>query len=151
MTNDGERERTCRRTGVTSDGISFISCNGSRVLSLNYHHSASGTSHPKSIWLVSRLEECHLFCEAEKFGWSDLNGNYWAVSEDAEIQLGSRGERIAFFSKPQNDGEAFHGFPVGGRRGLPTIRKPPDAILDLWLETERISYTTYARLMEGRL
>jgi hypothetical protein len=151
MTNGDESERTCHQEAVTRDGINYISCKGSRYLSLNYHRSPSGTTHLKSIWLIERADECHTFCEAEIFKWSDSEGNYWSVSKDAQVELGTRGERVAYFDKPQNSGEPFHGYPVGGRRGLPSIRKPPNDILGLWMETGRISYVTYSRLMGGRL
>jgi hypothetical protein len=151
MTNDDKSERTCHQVEVTSDGINFITCKGSRYVSLNYHRSSSGTSHQKSIWLIARADECHTLCLAEIFGWLDSDGNYWSTSKDAQVELGTRGERVAFFGRPQNAGDPFHGFPVGGRHGLPAMRKPPSDMIKLWMDAGWISYVMYSRLMGGRL
>jgi hypothetical protein len=147
----GGPERTCRQVKVTPDGIDFMSCKDTPYTSLNCHRAESGTQHPKSIWAIAVQEECHRFCEAEIFDWSDSDGNYWSISKDGEIELGTRGERLAYFNAPQNERDPWHGYPVGGRRGLPTVRRPPKAIIERWWQTGWIKYVTYSRLMGGRL
>lgn len=143
--------RSCRQVAVRSDGVDFLSCKDSPYISLNYHRSKGRTKHAKSLWRISRPEECHTFCEAELGNWVDSVGNYWSISRDAMIELGKLGERVAFFDSPQNNGDPWHGYPVGGRRGVPVHRRPPDSLLEVWLHTGWISYVTYSRLMGGRL
>ena len=128
-----------------------MSCDESQYLSLHVHRSASGTRHPKSIWLLLPADECHTFCEARLQEWNDKNGDYWAVAKEGGGDFGTRGERAAFFDAPQNDTDPWHGYPVGGQRGLPIKRTPPDGLLQRWHDTGRISYTTFRRLLDGRL
>lgn len=143
--------RVCRQTRVTADGIEFVSCNDSLYISLNYHRSVTSTTHRKSIWILSRPDECHTFCEAELRSWQDAKGDYWAISEDGKIEFGTLSERVAFFDSPQNVTDPWHGYPVSGRKGMPSRRRPPDIIIELWHSTGWISYVTYARLIGGRL
>jgi hypothetical protein len=150
-TTTGPARRSCHQVAVTADGITFLSCKANLYISLNIHRSATSTKHDKSIWDVSRPDECHTFCNAELGGWIDSEGDYWSISKDGATVLGTRGERVAFFDSPVNQTDPWHGYPVGGRRGLPTVRRPPDDIIRLWFETGWISYVTYSRLMGGRL
>lgn len=143
--------RTCSKTSVTSDGIQFISCKDSPYISLNYHRSSTGTIHKKSIWILSPADECHAFCKAEMGNWRDVGGDYWAISSDGQIEFGTRGERVAFFDSPQNITDPWHGYPVGGKKGLPTRKRPPDNVIELWYRTGWITYVTYSRLIGGRL
>jgi hypothetical protein len=136
---------------VTNVGIEFSSCAESPYLSRNDHRSATGTKNPKSIWQLDRQSECHTFCEAELRQWSDKAGDYWAVAGEGQENFGTRGERVAFFDAPVNSGDPWHGYPVGGKRGLPIQRRPPDDIIERWYNAKRISYVTFSKLMGGRL
>jgi len=141
----------CRQKEVDSSGIVYTSCAETLYLSLNYHRGGSSTTHPKSIWEISRPDECHVFCTAESESWADQNGDLWAVARDGEPHYGTRRERMAFFDAPVNQSDPWHGFPVGGRRGLPLRRTPPDAVVQRWWESKRISYTTYNRILTRRM
>jgi hypothetical protein len=151
MSTDGQPGRTCSRITAENNAISFLSCKGRAYLSLDYHRAASGTTYTKAVWIISREDERHAFCEAEEHGWCDSSGNYWSVSKDAEVVFGGLGERVAFFPKPQNETDPVHGYPVGWFRGLPSPRKPSNDIIELWYATERISWVIYSRLMGGRI
>ena len=123
--------RTCHKESVKPDGIEFASCKDSLYKSLYIHQSPSGTSHPKSIWALTPPAECHTFCEAELQNWRDDQQNCWSISQDAKVEFGTRGERIGFFVYPgDNPTVPWHGYPVGGRRGLPVVRRPPDALTE---------------------
>jgi hypothetical protein len=143
--------RVCTQESVSSSGITFRSCNGTEYISLNYHRSPSGTTYKKSIWDIPRPDECHFFCIGSILLWKDDGGNCWAIGKDAEVVMGTLGERLAFFPRPTNQTDPWHGFPVGGRRALPVHRRPPDGLLRQWLESKWITKTTYDRLLGGRL
>ena len=152
MTNRSQEEpRTCHQIAADSDGIRFTSCKESLYISLNYHRSSSGTVHAKSIWALSRADECHCFCEAEIREWYDEKGDCWSISKDAKVEFGTRGEVVAFFDSPTNKTDPWHGYPIGGRRGLPVHRRPPDKLIEEWHRSGWISYVVYSRLIGGRL
>jgi hypothetical protein len=142
--------RACRRVKANKHGVEYVTCDDYQ--SMNYHHSPSGTRHPKSIWLLSRADECHTFCKARLGDWADERGNYWAVAKDGEEQdYGTRRERMAFFPVPSNAADPWHGFPVGGKDGLPFDHEPPDLLVQRWEDEKRIKYTTAARIRRGVL
>ena len=143
--------RRCVQEGVSSSGVTFRSCNDLQYISINYHRSPSGTTHPKSIWNISRPDECHYFCSGNILPWKDEDGNCWSIGRDAREVLGTRGERVAFYQQPVNQVDPWHGFPVGGRRTMPMRRRPPDELLRQWLDSGWISQVTYDRLLGGRL
>lgn len=151
MTVSGESDevaRTCHQLGGPADGgILYKACDGASVYkSMDGHRSASGTKHQKSIWAESwsRAEECHIFCEAKIEQWSDKNGDCWSVAKENQY-YGTRREKVAFFDAPQNNADPWHGYPVGNN-GLPIRRRPPDELLQLWQDSNRISFVTFKRL-----
>ncbi len=144
--------RSCRQVEVNGDGIAFISCDDSKYMSLNVHRSKTATKHEKSIWdeSLSRGDECHTFCEASLRKWHDTDGNCWSVVKEGETAFGTRGERVAFFWLPQNDGDPWHGFPVTRTGKMPFRKEPPDDLVERWHKVDRISFTMYLRLLKGR-
>ena len=140
----------CKRLSADNSGVRYKACDASDYISLHYHRSASGTKHDKSLWAVAPPDECHTFCNARLEHWFDQDGNAWSVNEEKDAALGTRGELVAFFENPGNPSGEWHGFPVGGRRGLPTKKQPPDELLAKWRDDDWISYTTYQRILEGR-
>jgi hypothetical protein len=133
-------------------GVLFEACDYSPYKSLDTHRSTSGTKHPKSIWNpeVSRAEECHTFCGAKLQEWHDKNGDCWAIARDGQVDFGTHEERVAFFWAPKNTTDPWHGFPVGGRRGLSFKRKPPDELVQRWYDTGVISFEKYIKLLKDR-
>jgi hypothetical protein len=144
-------DRKCERMRADASGVLFKSCSDTAYLSLDAHRSAGPTKHPKSLWAISRPEECHVFCDAEVRHWLDAGGDYWAVTRDDSLPFGTRGERMAFFSSPTNNSDPWHGFPVGGRRGMKFRSPPPDELVERWHKEGLISYTTYTRILTRRL
>lgn len=143
--------RQCRRVAVHGENVEYESCLGTGYLSLGYHRSKAPKKHPKALWAIPRADECHTFCTSEGHGWSDDNGDCWAVAMDARRELGRNGERVAFFPEPTNDHDPWHGYPVSGRRSAPNRRRPPDGVVNQWYQEGWITFTTHARLIGGRL
>lgn len=141
----------CRRAIVGTEGITYNTCAQGTYLSLNYHRRRMSLKRPKSLWEVARRVECHTFCNAQLERWYDAQGNAWSVTEDESVPLGTRGECVAFFDEPTNPTDPWHGYPVGGRRGLPTVRRPPDELIKRWLDDKWISYVLYQRLLGDRV
>ena len=144
-------EKRCERIGAHPAGILFSSCAQTSYLSMDVHRGASSTKHPKSVWAIDRPDECHTFCTAEAGGWTDQLGHYWNVAREGESDFGTRGERLAFFSSPSNVNDPWHGFPVGGRRGMKFRSPPPDDLVEKWYKESRITYVTYTRIITRRV
>ena len=140
--------RRCRQGNISNDGLEFTACEGTPYLSLDYHQPFSQLRHVKSIWLLSRVDECHAFCEARLSHWSDQAGNYWTVTKDGDKRLlGDRGERMAFFPAPSDETDTWHGFPVGGGKdALPFKQRPPADLVQRWTQEQRISRVNRARI-----
>jgi hypothetical protein len=143
--------RRCRQGNRNKDGLEFTACEGTPYLSLDAHQSFSGTKHPKSIWNLTRPDECHTFCQARLQGWKDARGNYWAVARDEDKDFGYRSERMAYFPVPANETDTWHGFPVGRKNGLQFRRQPPPDLVQRWRDEGRISRVTRARINQGHL
>lgn len=143
--------RTCLRVAASGPDVEYKSCAGTVYVSLGYHRKGAGKKLPKALWVISRADECHTFCTSERRGWCDPDDQRWAVGKDAKRELGVGGERLAFFPRPTNTHDAWHGYPVSGKRGAAHRRRPPDEIVHQWYEEGWISFTTHERLIGGRL
>lgn len=144
-------ERRCKRIRTDTAGILFSSCGQTSYLSMDVHRAMSATRHQKSVWAITRPDECHVFCVAEGANWLGTDGNCWAISPDGEVSFGTRGERMAFFWSPANATDPWHGFPVGGRRGMRFKKSPPDELVEQWHKEGLISYTTFSRIVTRRV
>jgi len=144
--------RTCHRVAAHGRDVEYASCAGTAYLSLGYHRGRTTTAREKTLWIIPRADECHVFCSTEAPGSTDMNGDAWAISKDAARVFGENGERFAFFAKPVNaPTDPWHGYPVSGRKKAVTRRRPPDDVVAHWLQSGWISFTTHERILGGRL
>lgn len=146
-----QSQRKCKYVKQTGDGTLFESCSNTSYNSIFKHRSASGTKHDASIWSISVPDECHTFCVAEVNNWVDKNGNLWSVAEKDSPPYGTRGEILAFFWSPGSNPDPWHGYPVGGGKGLKNRRYPPDDVVEEWGSSGRISFTRQTRILTRRL
>ncbi len=142
--------KNCHRVQASGSDVEYESCYGTPYLSLGYHRTPASTAHPKSLWVISRPDECHTFCTSERHDWVNDDAR-WSVSKDAQRKIGAGGERLAYFPSRSNDHDPWHGYPVSGKRSAPHRRRPPDAIVQQWYAQGWISFTTHERLLGGRL
>jgi len=143
--------RRCQRIGLAaSDGVRFNSCGDTAYLSIFKHRSRNDAKHLVSIWCITPDDECHVFCLAENESWKDQAGNYWSVPDMSESDYGTRGERVAFFPRPTNAPDPWHGYPLGRKSGVGSKKNPPDALIAAWFNARRINFTRQQRLLTGR-
>jgi len=143
--------RRCRPGKKNKDGLPFVACEGTPYLSLDYHQSSSGTRHQKSIWSLTRPDECHTFCESRLNAWADSDGNYWSVAAEKSEDFGTRGQRMAFFPVPTNETDTWHGYPIGRKNEQSDPHDPPTDLVQLWRDQGRISRMTRARIIQRQL
>ena len=134
---------------TTTDGIVFgPTAAGTQYISLNYHRG--GRRPDKNFWSPAfpPQDEFALFETAEAApAWEDAQQHLWGVSDQGETELGLRGERVAKFPCPQNPTDQWHGYPVSPKER--DTDRPPDEVIDLWIELGAIT-RVWARRIQRR-
>ena len=79
---------------------------------VGYHNRGAAKRVDKSKWRLKLNEQYEVFRLADEGDWMDAEseGLYSIVDKGKEV-LGENSERIAFFPKPQNDADPWHGYP----------------------------------------
>lgn len=112
---------------------------------VGYHNNGAAKRVDKSKWRLKLNEQYEVFRLADEGDWMDAEseGLYSIVDKGKEV-LGENSERIAFFPKPQNDADPWHGYP----KNNPLIS---DELLETWYQNQVIDGIMYKRLMRHRL
>ena len=108
---------------------------------VGYHNRGAAKRVDKSKWRLKLNEQYEVFRLADEGDWMDAEseGLYSIVDKGKEV-LGENSERIAFFPKPQNDADPWHGYP----KNNPLIS---DELLETWYQNQVIDGIMYKRLM----
>ena len=131
-------------TEVAPDGVRYIAtASGKTYRSLNYHRSAGGRN--KSIWVIERPEEFEVFSTADDHSWCDDQG-YWSFLGGANVKLGTRGERLAFFPTKVDSADDWHGYPLS----LTPVRRPRPCLVESWLEAHVIHFAVGQKIIRGK-
>lgn len=112
---------------------------------VGYHNRGVVKRVEKSRWRLKRNEQYEVFRLADEGDWmdADSDGLYSIVDNGKEV-LGENCERIAFFPKPQNDADPWHGYP----KNNPLIS---DELIETWHQNQIIDGIMYKRLMGHKL
>jgi hypothetical protein len=115
-----------RLYGPTASGREYL-CSGRHR---NWRHPH------KSTWLqsVTEQQESDFYEEAETQGWQ-ADDEHWWTSRDCSVDLGTAGQRLAFFPKPTNATDPSHGYPVTTYRSRDY--KVPEDVISRWEEGDR--------------
>lgn len=110
-----------------------------------YHCRGAVKKNEKSRWCLKRNEQYEVFRLADEGVWMDTesNGLYSIVDNGKEV-LGKDNERIAFFPKPPNDAEPWHGYPKSNSQ-------ISDELIETWYKNQVIDGIMYKRLMRHSL
>lgn len=117
------------------EGTLFLRDKCKHYLSYNKHRPLSSSKssingYPPSRWKLSRDDEYGVFLNADNYNWNDPDGHYWGILMYFAI-LGTRGEKIAFFRKPINSADPWHGYPIS-----PVMNKddapPHESVIYIW-------------------
>lgn len=128
-----------------ADGTFGPTTVGHHYTPIGYHNRVAMHRDEKNKWCLKRNEQYEVFRLADEGNWldGDPDGLYSIVDNGREI-LGKNGERIAFFPKPQNENDAWHGYP----KSNPPIS---DGLIERWHDENVIDGIVYKRLMGHRL
>lgn len=98
-----------------------------------YYHRSKARANDKGRWRISRTEESFRFyCAYDNKNSSKLHPGLWHI-EDSNLYIGEDYELIAFFPRPKNNNESWHGFPFTFNR-----KSPPDRLKALQEVAERL-------------
>ncbi len=119
--------------------------------SVPYHNPTAQTRKGKTRWNLNPSEQYEVFEIAdtpigEKTCWmnDDLSGLFGMLDDCHEILGKDNEERLAFFPKPPNVSDSWHGYPTDSTN-------LGDDLINFWHDQNLITDITYARLLRHQL
>lgn len=138
-------------THVMVDGKFGPTPNAHYYMPMSYHNPTAAKRSDKTRWCLTQSEQYEVFELAdtpsgERPCWmNDDDSGLYGMLDKCEMVLGKdNGERLAFFPKPQNDSDPWHGYPVDSS-------DLGDNLIEYWLKKDLISKTTYVHLIRHEL
>ena len=116
-----------------------------------YHNPSAQKRNDKTRWILNQSQQYEVFEIADtplggKTCWmnDDQSGLYGMLDSCNEILGKDNDERLAFFPKPSNQTDSWHGYPTDSDN-------LGDELIDFWHEQNLITDITYARLLRHQL
>lgn len=142
---------------LNEDGVYGPNSSGHKYKPAPYHGVNARRRADKSRWAHPSSAEYYVFNLADEHN-GDLNeeGNndirwmndddsgLYSMVDDCKEILGKDEERLAFFPKPMNEADSWHGYPVDSS-------DLGENLIEYWHNKELISNTTYLRLMRHKI
>jgi len=96
---------------------------------------------------LKKNEQFEVFKVSDENKWEcNSNDGIFSILSNGEIILGENEERLAFFPKPTNTNDAWHGYPI-----VSSEYEPSETLVDKWLEDEIIDNRVYIKLLKGQI
>jgi hypothetical protein len=114
---------------------------------LFYHNKSAKKNSDKTRWVLKKNEQFEVFKVSDEGNWecNSNNGNF-SILSNGDIILGENEERLAFFPKPSNTSDVWHGYPVESSK-----YEPSETLVDKWLEDEVIDDRVYIKILKGQI
>lgn len=78
-----------------------------------YYHNRTSRNPYKTRWKLKPTQQYEVFRIADESLWLDeKSGGLFSILDKGEVELGTTGERLAFFPVPANKPDPWHGYPV---------------------------------------
>lgn len=115
---------------------------------MNYHRQVNHRPR-KSIWAksLSVVAEAQLFDESDFQGWLSARGDLWWVALNADLVVGLRGERVAFFPMCKGHPGPWHGYPVAPKDN--DDYEIPKEVIEAWEAAEIVDDLVARRMRRG--
>lgn len=133
-----------------SNGTYGPTVKGKLYLPKNDHRTHSLKPN-KSKWSISENQELSVFEIAEKpiiELFCKENNCYFSLVDNANMVIGTKGERLAKFPKTRNGSDPWHGYPVTSHENH---NAPSDALLDIMVDQEIITGSTRKRIERKKI
>lgn len=115
---------------------------------MSYHGSKThGTrGGKKTRWVIPQNGQYYIFNYGDEKEWFDYSADgLFSFCNRCEEIIGENGERLAFFKKPSNAIDPWHGYPVF------SSEIEDESLLEKWLSDGEISETVYLRLLRNAI
>ena len=115
---------------------------------VTYHNKTAAKNKHKSKFILKINEQYEVFRVADEAFWicSRNNSCLFSILDGGNEIFGTWDERLAYFERPQNNGDAWHGYPV-----LSSDIEISEELLDLWQSTNIISLKIRKKIAKGEL
>lgn len=141
------------RTGAATEaGVLFPATEACPAyLSRNDHRHFANPARNRWAASCQPLCEDEIFQDAHENAWRDSRPQLWGVRPGL-TEVGTEGECLAKFPDPQNDFDAWHGYPISALdEGRAKEHQPEAALVARWLAAGLISDFEAARINRGRI
>lgn len=146
-----------KQVSLSEDGVYGPNTVGHKYRPAPYHGVNARRRADKSRWAYPTSAEYHVFNLADEhqeemdengikdIRWmNDNDSGLFSMVDDCSEILGKDEERLAFFPKPMNEADPWHGYPVDSS-------DLGENLIEYWHNKELISNTTYLRLMRHKI
>lgn len=134
-----------------ADGKYGPTSRGDYYYSKEDHRRTAKTKKGKTRWIIEEGEEFDVFRianEAYDIWYCIENNCIFSLVDEAKVELGTDGERIAKFPNDRNENEPWHGYPVSTAESQ---NRPSTEVLDKLYEEKLISLPVRLRIEKGLL
>lgn len=129
---------------VMDKGVYPANKKGHAYMPAPYHGSKTHTTRGgrKTKWTVDQNGQHYIFNYADERDWMDnIARGLFSFYKKCKESIGSNGERLAFFPKPSNDFDPWHGYPVF------SDEMEDMNLVEKWAQDGEINVTTKQRLL----
>lgn len=127
-----------------NDGVFPANKKGHKYKPAPYHGANSHCTRGrrKTRWTIPQHGQYYVFNYADERDWLDeLARGLFSFCNKCNDVLGENGERLAFFPKPTNESDPWHGYPVFSEE------IQDKELVEKWNEAGEIDVTTKQRLL----
>lgn len=126
--------------------------NGHYYQPASYHNPTAEKKEGKNRWVLSKSQQYEVFeiADTPKKGgkqcWMNDDGKgLYSMLDGCDYVLGKDNEeRLAFFPKPSNEQDSWHGYPIDSEN-------LGDELIEYWKKEQLISDITYRHLLAHEL
>lgn len=136
------------KVAKNKDGNFGPTKNGNFYDSVSYHNKTAKKKSTKTRWILKQNEQYEVFRVSDEGKWicKENKNGLFSILNKGKVIFGENGECLAFFPKPINTKDAWHGFPVTCDSYEPSV-----VLVDKWLKEDIIDTRIHIKILKGQL
>jgi hypothetical protein len=120
---------------------------GHYYIAVYYHNKTARRRKNKGKWNIQQNEQFEVFRISDEGKWfCKVNNGLFSLLDGGKEVLGNAEERLAYFVKPNNNGDPWHGYPVFSEEF-----EISEDLLDFWVDKGIISPQVRIKIGKGQL